>query len=164
MPRFLSNSRASIMTEEQKYMYRIKDTIYETSEMKEQKALNEEGFDAGAMIRSEIPAGPDGSLFAWIGKVLKDLLGLLGAGVAALGAVVAKAVIIKKLKNSMLKFVDWTEYGWHGKKGKKGLRWLRSEADKDRECYFSHERSAERDVLRITQQLMKTAGLTNLQP
>ena len=168
MPKFLSNNRASIMTEEQKYMYRIKDTIYETSEMKEQKVLNEEGFDAGPMIRSEIP--PNADIFGWIGALLKKLLGL-GLGLLGGAALLtAKGIIIRKLKNAMIKFVDWTEYGYHGKRGKgfglgrEGLgRYFVSEADKDRECYFSHEQSAERDILRITQQLMKTAGLTNLQ-
>ena len=167
MAKFLSHDRASLLTEQEQYEYRIKDTIYETESMKENRmnALNE--INAGDSIASQVPPELNVSgLFKFIDKILKGVLGALGAVLGAGAAALAKAIAIKKLKNSMLKFVDWTEYGWHGKKGKahhNNLRYFRSEADKDRECYFSHEQAAERDMLKITQQLMKTAGLTNLQ-
>lgn len=169
--RFLSKDRASLMSEEEKYLYRSKNTIYETEDMKASRlnSVNEGMGDAAGFIREEIP--PDADIFKWFFAVLKKLLGLLGLALAGAAALIAKAIMIRTLKNAMLKLVDWTEYGWHGKRGKgigefgrKGLgRWVKAEADKDRESYFSHEYSSEREVLRITQQLMKSSGLINLQ-
>lgn len=166
MPKFLSKDRASVMTEQQKFEYRCKDTIFESDALREsrQNPLNEDGHDPGPWVAREISPG-NGDLFDFIKKLISTILGALGAVIGAGALAIAKAIAIKKLKNSMIKFVDWTEYGWHGKRGKKyGIRYWRSEADKDRESYFSHERSAERDMLKITQQLMKHSGLIDLQP
>lgn len=170
MPRFLSKDRASLMTEEEKYLYRCKNTIYETSDMRNisGKQLNENGFDAAGLINSEIPM--DGDIFKWFAAILKKLLGLAALGLGIAAALIARAIMLRTLKNSMIKLVDWTEYGYHGKRGKgrgefgmRGLgRWIKSEADKDRESYFSHEYSSEREVLRISQQLLKSSGLSNI--